>query len=280
MKPLQQEATGIPVKMDVGNSDFTITGSGGDFLEFKRAGSDTAEALKIDTLKSLYQNEIGHDTEGKHIYYTPLVKHLRALAEKLKNEITHVELKNYVLIIDEINRANISRVFGELITLLEKDKRLGNTHEMIVTLSNGEKFSVPKNLYIIGTMNTADKSIALLDIALRRRFVFEDMYPRDHVIDELIPPPYNEFLKAVNQKIMIERSADFLIGHAYFMADDDVKLDFEVIMNRQVIPLLNEYFYNAKSGFVFKLIADAINLVPGFIIEQDPYLGAVVKATS
>jgi 5-methylcytosine-specific restriction endonuclease McrBC GTP-binding regulatory subunit McrB len=152
-------------------------------------------------------------------------------------------LKNYVLIIDEINRANISRVFGELITLLEEDKRWGNDFETEVLLPDGfTKFTVPKNLYIIGTMNTADKSIALLDIALRRRFEFIPLYPdASKVKDE-----YQLFFNTLNQRIKDKKGIDFCIGHAYFMPPQDRSFDFVKAMNQKVIPLLMEYFYNAE----------------------------------
>lgn len=161
----------------------------------------------------------------------------RAEANYLEHkEDSTVPLQNYVLIIDEINRASISRVFGELITLLEDDKRMGEKNELTVTLPNDEPFCIPPNLYLIGTMNTADKSIALIDIALRRRFSFIGMYPQYNLI-----PAAKNFLTAVNNKIYARKgSADFLIGHAYFMKDEPLK----TIIEEKVIPLLMEYFNN------------------------------------
>jgi len=151
------------------------------------------------------------------------------------------ELKNYVLIIDEINRANISRVFGELITLIEDDKRMDGSNELEVILPSEERFSVPPNLYIIGTMNTADKSIALVDIALRRRFVFKRIYPKlDLVTDEY----HRQILEKINFKIVELEGPDFQIGHAYFMAFSDAGIDLEPVMNQKIIPLLYEYFMN------------------------------------
>lgn len=149
--------------------------------------------------------------------------------------------KNYVLIIDEINRANISKVFGELITLLEDDKRLGAENELKVTLPNGEEFGVPPNLYVVGTMNTADKSIALIDIALRRRFHFVGKYPDVSLLDE----PAASFLRKLNENIYKKKneSADWLVGHAYFMKNEDLK---DVIKLR-ILPLLMEYFGNKKA---------------------------------
>jgi 5-methylcytosine-specific restriction endonuclease McrBC GTP-binding regulatory subunit McrB len=156
--------------------------------------------------------------------------------DKTKKEDTD----NYVIIIDEINRANISRVFGELITLIEEDKRFGQLNEMSTTLPSGEEFVVPPNLYIIGTMNTADKSIALIDIALRRRFDFEKLYPDvDNVINSC-----KTLFKKINTQVLELKGPDFQIGHAYFMENGDKKFNLKSIMNKRVIPLLYEYFMN------------------------------------
>ncbi|MGP8320860.1 MAG: McrB family protein [Methanosarcinaceae archaeon] len=160
---------------------------------------------------------------------------------KASKETTAEEvLKKYVIIIDEINRANISRVFGELITLIEDDKRFGQTSEMRATLPSGEPFSVPPNLYIIGTMNTADKSIALIDIALRRRFEFEKLYPDV----ELVAEKYRELFNKINKQIVAEKGPDFQIGHAYFMKKSDQEFNLKNVMNKKIIPLLYEYFMN------------------------------------
>lgn len=154
-------------------------------------------------------------------------------------ENNNSEVPRYVLIIDEINRANISRVFGELITLIESDKRLGQKHEIISTLPSGDAFAIPPNVIIIGTMNTADKSIALVDIALRRRFEFRKKYPL-YKEDEL-NVHFSDELKKMNKKIRELKTPDFQIGHSYFM-DDDFDLDYT--MNNKIIPLLYEYFMN------------------------------------
>ena len=153
-----------------------------------------------------------------------------------------------MIILDEINRANISRVFGELIALIEKDKRDG---KLTVTLPSGEPFTVPSNLYIIGTMNTADKSIALVDIALRRRFEFIPMYPQPELIESLKGEISDEeinqrihILSNLNRIIRSQKSVDFEIGHSYFMNTDDGLTD---ILNKQILPLLSEYFmYDLK----------------------------------
>lgn len=156
-----------------------------------------------------------------------------------QEETTSQELKKFVLIIDEINRANISRVFGELITLIEDDKRLGEENQLQITLPNGEvNFGIPPNLYIIGTMNTADKSISLVDIALRRRFEFIGYYPNydENIITD---KEKRELLQSVNKEIYEKKkSADYLIGHAYFMKSDSIN---DVLL-KKVIPLLMEYF--------------------------------------
>lgn len=144
--------------------------------------------------------------------------------------------QKFCIIIDEINRANISRVFGELITLIEEDKRAGAPNEIVTLLPHGEPFSVPENVYIIGTMNTADKSIALIDIALRRRFVFQGFYP---IYDKsLLPKDRIELLQEINTKLFeLKKSHDYLIGHAYFMSEAST----ETILKEKIIPLVFEY---------------------------------------
>jgi 5-methylcytosine-specific restriction protein B len=144
-----------------------------------------------------------------------------------------------VIVIDEINRANISKVFGELITLIEPDKRSEGSMSMSVKLPSGDTFTVPSNLYIIGTMNTADKSIALLDIALRRRFEFEAMYPKYEVDGKPISDA--GILRKINERIILTKGHDFQIGHAYFMNHRE---SLTQRMNKRVIPLLLEYYMN------------------------------------
>jgi len=153
--------------------------------------------------------------------------------------LNNTELKNYYIVIDEINRANISKVFGELITLIEEDKR--DKLEVILPYSK-EPFSVPSNLYIIGTMNSTDKSIALLDVALRRRFTFIKMEPNENLVIE----EFKDKFTKLNEFIANTLGEDYKIGHSYFINIDTNDLDF--VIDYKIKPLLEEYFYGNEEG--------------------------------
>lgn len=207
--------------------------------------------MKFSDLREFYRNNLSGRKEIKKLttvsglaiqhasyFYLAYKEVLKYLPEQIEN-LNTVEEQNYVIIIDEINRANISRVFGELITLIEPDKRSNGAIPLEAKLPSGDTFIVPSNLYIIGTMNTADKSIALLDIALRRRFEFESLYPKYEIDGHEI---YDvDILKRINEEIISSKGHDFQIGHAYFMGDNDNLVER---MNKKVIPLLLEYYMN------------------------------------
>lgn len=161
----------------------------------------------------------------------------KKLCEKAKKD----ESQNYVMIIDEINRGNVANIFGELISLIEDDKRLGASEELHAELPYSHTiFGVPKNVYIIGTMNTADRSVEALDSALRRRFTFKEMMPKS----ELVPEENNvrNIFEIINQRIEVLKDREHQIGHSYFMGVNSEE-GLKAVIYDKIIPLLQEYFY-------------------------------------
>ena len=197
------------------------------------------------------------------------------LYQKINNETIEKEnSNNYVLIIDEINRGNVAQIFGELITLIEPSKRLGNDEEMkaILPYSSAQKgesvyFGVPNNLYIIGTMNTADRSVEALDTALRRRFSFEEMMPRPELLGdtEVCDVKLSDLLKTINARIVALKDREHQIGHSYFMGCPDDKAKAEAwltgVFKDKIIPLLQEYYYGDYKKIYYVL-------GPGFVEKK------------
>lgn len=161
---------------------------------------------------------------------------------------TNGDARPYVLIIDEINRGNISRIFGELITLIEPSKRSGQAESLEIVLPySKQRFSVPSNLHLIGTMNTADRSLTGLDVALRRRFEFIEMPPRPESLRRIVVGSIRveATLAAMNRRIEALLDREHRIGHAYFLPLSDAPTLEHLgrIFRTRVLPLLQEYFF-------------------------------------
>ena len=208
--------------------------------------------------------------------YWAVLNYINNKIKENNKEIDFEETKNHVLIIDEINRGNVSAIFGELITLLEEDKRKGNKEHTEAKLPySGKDFSVPNNVYIIGTMNTADRSVEALDTALRRRFSFVEMQPNPEILSKVGNVDLKELLKTINQRIEVLIDKDHQIGHSYFIGIQNI-VDLQRTFKDKIIPLLEEYFYGdfGKIGLVLggefiKLAENQVAFPKNFTYEED-----------
>ena len=187
---------------------------------------------EIDKPSDIKKLDVKKDTISLAGLYYPFGKLIFEIMKE--NHISIEKEKNFYLVIDEINKGNISKIFGDLITLIEESKRI--KYEVTLPYSK-QKFSVPSNLYIIGTMNTTDKSIALIDVALRRRFTFIKMKPNT----DLVLKSFQDTFEKLNKKITEHIGEDYQIGHSYFMNIEDSDLSF--VLDYKIKPLLEEYYY-------------------------------------
>ncbi|MBF7043666.1 McrB family protein, partial [Campylobacter volucris] len=219
--------------------------------------------VNIDNIEKLYKTS-SVDEIYNLAYVRAILNYLKSQGLRDYEEKDEKTNLSYIIIIDEINRGNVSKIFGELITLIEPSKRIGELEELKVRLPySGEEFGVPKNVYIIGTMNTADRSIASLDTALRRRFEFIEMMPDvSKLSTNCEGVNLQELLKAINTRIEYLLDREKTIGHAFFINTKDLDGLKNVFQNK-IIPLLQEYFYNDYA------LIDAVLNKNGMLEKQD-----------
>ncbi|MBD1565524.1 McrB family protein [Vibrio sp. S12_S33] len=254
------------VKVDTIRTFFMVTDVDNNTIRFEKDKGDSTHSMSIKTLKAVFNDE-REIKGGLNPYYSALIKHLKSLAQAC-NEVK-TNRQNYVLVIDEINRGNISKIFGELITLIEPSKRKGANEEIELILPcSGDSFSIPDNLYIIGTMNTADRSLAMMDTALRRRFDFKEMMPNPTLFNQVkiewqdVSIDLEQLLAMLNQRIEALYDREHTLGHAFLFpaysaatAGDHEKA-FELLklaFKNKIIPLLQEYFHDDWSKIALVL---------------------------
>ncbi|PSR15990.1 hypothetical protein C8255_20210 [filamentous cyanobacterium CCP3] len=238
-------------------SEWRLTEDGEGYVEVKLANvidelkhpeestPDSSDYMRFVTFHQSFAYEefvegLKPITEDGQVLYKVVDGIFKEICRRAQNDPDH----KYLLVIDEINRANIAKVFGELITLIEDDKRLDEEHEISVQLPySKETFGVPENLLILGTMNTADRSIALLDIALRRRFTFVEQMPNPSLLETVEGVDLGVLLDRLNRRITVLLGRDYQIGHSYLMDIDSLET-LHFAWYRKIMPLLQEYFYN------------------------------------
>jgi 5-methylcytosine-specific restriction endonuclease McrBC GTP-binding regulatory subunit McrB len=246
--------------------EFTVFNSSGKGGISVRTTTQNEIVISKKAIKN-YLLDPSENIRSNQAYAWAVARYIKSkLHEKDLN--AHTKLKDFVLIIDEINRGNISRIFGELITLIEDSKRERADETLSVTLPySKEEFSVPQNIYLIGTMNSSDRSLTGLDIALRRRFTFIEMPPKPELLNglEVKGLDIGKLLEVINQRIEVLLDRDHCIGHANFMGlkKQPTLEHLASIFKQKIIPQLQEYFFDDWSK---------INLVffnNGMLIEDD-----------
>jgi hypothetical protein len=264
--------------------EFTIYENSKGNIKFHANTEKKYEAvIKKEYLKTYLET-------GECVDWPPYIKGVgKYMIDELGYDKKTKEIKqNFVLIIDEINRGNVSNIFGELITLIEKDKRIDGDNELQITLpyTPNEKFGVPSNLYILGTMNTADRSVEALDTALRRRFVFEEIVPNPLKITDINDDPrtvplekegfinLQDLLAKINKRIEVLIDRDHMIGHSYFMDVEDLN-QLKSAFENKIIPLLQEYFYGdyGKIGLVLGRDFVTISAKENDVFAEFKYVG-------
>ena len=257
--------------------EFTIYKNSKNNIRFH---SNTEKAYEAVIKKEVLEHYL---KTGEALDWAPYTKSVANYIIEKYNYIQNeaIEPKKHVLIIDEINRGNVSAIFGELITLLEEDKRKGNPEHIEAKLPySGDNFSVSNNVYIIGTMNTADRSVEALDTALRRRFSFVEMQPDPEILSDEKYEKYKDvdlskLLKTINKRIELLIDKDHQIGHSYFIGIQNI-VDLQRTFKDKIIPLLEEYFYGdfGKIGLVLggkfiESVENEIAFPKNFTYEED-----------
>lgn len=278
-------------------SHWTLTAQGRQYVE--ETLSDRLDLLKVVSSEGYKPEDfIRWVTFHQSYSYEDFVEGLRPIISEEEPDKISYEIKpgifrdicmqaaadsshTYVLVIDEINRGNIAKIMGELISLIEDDKRAGNLNALTVTLPYSKlPFQVPANLKIIGTMNTTDRSIALLDVALRRRFAFIEIMPRPELLKdqtvkvENIELRLDELLYGLNIRILDDLDRDHQLGHSYLLRvtrePEDKRIDtLEFVWSSQILPLLREYYYSRKDKLVSLLSAFKVDGKSGLAFDEE-----------
>lgn len=259
VKEISQNEKVLETKTGVEFTVFNSSGKGGISV---RTTTQNEIVLSKKAIKN-YLLDPSENIRSNQAYAWAVARSIKSKVDEKISDNTDAKLKNFVLIIDEINRGNISRIFGELITLIEDSKRQGAEEELSVTLPySKEEFSIPSNVYIIGTMNSSDRSLTGLDIALRRRFTFIEMPPKPELLDDISVDGLNigELLKVINQRVEVLLDRDHCIGHANFMSlkKENTREHLAVIFKQKIIPQLQEYFFDDWSKINMVLNANGM----------------------